>query len=455
MPKEPDYPYMTKRYNTWFARMVVPRDVQAVIGRTIFIASTGEANPHKAHDKAAPWLAEWRQRIETARKTNGDPLKADIDRLASLYRQAKGNSLDEAASLLVGDVLDFVFQHTGGVSRIGQRQALLNSGGDVAEAMTSLPKASGAAGIIGQIMGTATPFLSHLDGWKAATPFKGKTLDQALSRINKFASDVPQTIESLQGKHVQAWIEARLSAGINPVTIRNYLTSIRHYWGWMQAHEIVPESARPFWNRKIVSRKTEIEKAEEERARFEPAEVVRLWQKAESIADQPLLNMIRLAAYTGARREALVALKKGSIMLTGEIPFIHFADKTKSGIRDVPIHSEIANLVTELVENADADGYLVDETSVNKYGKRGDAIGKRFSRMKKSMGFGALHTFHSIRHTVAHLFELAECPENIAQDVIGHKKQSMTYGTYSGVTTLAQKRQWIERAIVYPASSKS
>lgn len=148
MPKEPDYPYMTKRYNTWFARMVVPRDVQAVIGKTIFIASTGESNPHKAHDKAVPWLAEWRQRIETARKTNGDPIKADIDRLASQYRKAKGSSLDEAATLLVGDVLEFVFQNTGGVSRIGHRLALLDSSGDVAEAMAGLPKATAATGAL-------------------------------------------------------------------------------------------------------------------------------------------------------------------------------------------------------------------------------------------------------------------------------------------------------------------
>ena len=72
--------------------------------------------------------------------------------------------------------------------------------------------------------------------------------------------------------------------------------------------------------------------------------------------------------------------------------------------------------------------------------------------MKTDMGFGNRHVFHSIRHTVAHLLESAECPENVAKDVVGHVKQSMTYGLYSGVTKLDLRAKWIEKAIMYPVA---
>jgi integrase len=88
--------------------------------------------------------------------------------------------------------------------------------------------------------------------------------------------------------------------------------------------------------------------------------------------------------------------------------------------------------------------------SGDRYGHRGDAMGKRFTRLKQDMGFGEQHVFHSIRHTFAHLLESAECPEGVAQDLCGHAKVGMTFGLYSGRTRLDHRRLWLQRAIRYP-----
>ena len=452
--------YQPRPKGPWFARITVPADVRGVLGQKLFQESTGETSPHKAHAIAAPKLAEWRGQIEAARKGIARPIEAEIDRLTTQYCQAKGVSLDDAASLLVGDVLSFVFQKAGGVSRATQRVLLMEAGGDVEEAVRALP-APTAGKALGRIMGTATPFLAHFEDWKAATYLKKKTLAQAVRHIEVFAASVSEPIETLAGGAVQKWIERTISSGMNPKTINSYLYSIRRYWEWMQDHDLVPITSRPFWDRKVASKQTEVEKAVNDRTRFEPEDVVKLLQNSEN--DKSLHAMIMLAAYTGARRESLAALtndsiiqvelhKVGTIPVVNGISYIHFSDKTKNGIRDVPIHSAIAGLIKELVENAGADGYLISETSPNKYGSRGDALGKRFTRLKRRLKFGSIHTFHSIRHTVAHLLESAECPEGVAQDMLGHKKASMTFGLYSGVSTLQQKRYWIEKAIVYPTA---
>jgi integrase len=221
----------------------------------------------------------------------------------------------------------------------------------------------------------------------------------------------------------------------------------------LQSHDLVPESSRPFWNRKVHGGKTETEEADDDRERFDPADVVRLWKAAEAKGDFVLATAIKLAAYTGARREGICTLKVSSVRSDPDtkIRFLSLSEKTTAGKRDVPIHSAVAIAIDELVRAAGKDGWLI-ASDENKYGTRGDAIGKRFTRLKTDMGFGNRHVFHSIRHTVAHLLESAECPENVAKDVVGHVKQSMTYGLYSGVTKLDLRAKWIEKAIMYPVA---
>lgn len=116
MPRAPSPPYLEKRRQIWFCRLGVPRDVQHIIGKTVLIASTGERDQHQATLKAAPILAEWRNRIDTARKAASDPLQAEIHRLASLYRRTKKTDLDEAAAVLVTDVMRFALEHFGGLA---------------------------------------------------------------------------------------------------------------------------------------------------------------------------------------------------------------------------------------------------------------------------------------------------------------------------------------------------
>lgn len=67
------------------------------------------------------------------------------------------------------------------------------------------------------------------------------------------------------------------------------------------------------------------------------------------------------------------------------------------------------------------------------------------------MGFtGRDKVFHSIRKTVSTLFEQAEVLEGVAADILGHEKQTMTYGLYSGGSSLKQKREAV-RKLRYPA----
>jgi hypothetical protein len=52
---------------------------------------------------------------------------------------------------------------------------------------------------------------------------------------------------------------------------------------------------------------------------------------------------------------------------------------------------------------------------------------------------------------VPELLEQAEVLEGVAADILGHEKQTMTYGLYSGGSSLKQKREAIHK-LKYPAA---
>ena len=85
-------------------------------------------------------------------------------------------------------------------------------------------------------------------------------------------------------------------------------------------------------------------------------------------------------------------------------------------------------------------GYLLKDLEANKYGDRSAVIGKRFGRLKKAAGFSKVHVFHSIRGTVVTMLDNAGVNENVAADIVGHKKPRITYGLYSGGSALEVKR---------------
>ena len=77
---------------------------------------------------------------------------------------------------------------------------------------------------------------------------------------------------------------------------------------------------------------------------------------------------------------------------------------------------------------------------------------KRFSRYMRALGVAvvvegkrrSLINFHSFRRWFVTKAEHAGQPENIIASVVGHKRQGMTLGVYSGGPNAAQFRACVE-----------
>jgi hypothetical protein len=62
--------------------------------------------------------------------------------------------------------------------------------------------------------------------------------------------------------------------------------------------------------------------------------------------------------------------------------------------------------------------------------------------------------FNSIRKTVATQFEDAEAPKGVTAGVLGHEKDTLTYGHYSGGASTLTKLQALEKAVRYEAQHR-
>jgi len=449
------YPYLIQQRRRWFVRMAVPTDVREIIGKAVFKVPTGETDEHRAAAVAPRIVSELQTRIRTAREGGKRLEQATAEQLAQRYQTEREADPERAEITKITDVVKFVLEHQG-LTWADHAKRVRAAGYDVHAAIRLLPGGEAAAEAADRITGHATPFLAYVERWKPHAGLKPRPLDQAVSSIKQFDGVAGKPIEQIGEDDIQRWIEKLINpeaeSGLSSKTVNRKLGEIRNYWLWMQRHRLVPRSHDPFVGHRVRDPASRRKTKDEQRQRFQSADVIRCWTAAEQKGDSHLAAAIKIAAFSGARIEGVAQLRATDIRVDPDtnIRFMRMADKTEAGDRYVPVHPRIGGLLDKLIKGADQDGYLIHSDARNKYGERSQPIGKRFGRLKTELGFDHRHVFQSIRKTVTHLLETADCPLGVAKDIVGHAKTDMTFGIYSGETRMDHRKKWLAKAVKYP-----
>lgn len=259
-------------------------------------------------------------------------------------------------------------------------------------------------------------------------------------------------IEDITYSSVFEWAE---SLEVNGKTVSSrirILKGCKNYWGYLKAKKLVAIESNPFTN--LVSKpKGKASRKLKANAPYTPEEVVKLWNEAQvqtrygkPYCDQQLADLILLSAYTGTRIEELCSLKLADVT---EHSFKFIDSKTEAGIREVPIHSKLLPTIKRLKDES-KDGYLMTKLPSDQYDKRSGVMSKRFGILKTKLGFSSrVYTAHSFRSTLVTMLENSGISENLAADIVGHKKPRVTYGLYSGGATVELMRDALEK-VSYP-----
>ena len=404
MSKQKDY--LIQRGNTWYARMGIPEDVRHKLGhKREYIQSLRTPDRNIASIKSKPLIAEWKNAIHIARGH-----ASVIQKTALMMRHE-------------ADVDPKVNPDTGMSDTDYAAE-------EIADGLEGIEQAEFYDHYTGR---KGTPFNHFASEFIKTTYTNAKTAGDALRSINLFTAYCP-TLESVTARAVMMWIDAETRSQSSVSKTKTFLSK---YWKFLQQRGYVSRHRKPFAD--IELPKTL--KPRQPREAYTDDEVALILDQLQLKQDDGLTAITMLAMYTGARISELAGLRVDSVVTNDGITCLKIDDaKTKAGNRAVPIHPKIQDLVQTLITDS-TDGYLVSGIR-SKGGKdrRADVLGKRYGRLvRNDCLLPSTKVFHCFRNTVATKLESAGVPENIAADVVGHDKATMTYGLYSGGTSTQQK----------------
>lgn len=420
MPKKTQLPpYLVKRYNTYFAVLYIPKDIQYVIGKKKFIKTTGEQNIKLAQAISNVFVMGWKAEIASARSKSDEPLINSAKEIKKL--------LKSSPKYLVDEVIEEE------VARLHKERKPID-----AEVFKKISKGEN----------------KHLEDvakeWKIHEEKRGlaqKFIDQMNNDVQLVVKQFP-TSNYMTAEHVEWWIKDIARIGkLSASSVTRIIGSGKNFYKYLQSiKEVSVTEPNPF----VVPAEFKISNKPNSKSvnktqswlPFTPKEIVGLYQLALD-ESQTLADLILIAMHTGARIEEICSLLCKDVDIQQESITIVDA-KTEAGERTIPIHPTIKDRIEKLIEDS-TDDYLLSDLSKNKYGDRSNAIGKRFGRLKTKHKFSSRYVFHSIRKTFTTLLENAGVGENLAADIVGHEKPRITYGLYSGGASLEVMREAIKK----------
>ena len=278
-----------------------------------------------------------------------------------------------------------------------------------------------------------TPFNFFVEEFLSYSYENATTAKDAKRNIELFTAHCP-TIEDTNHSSVMRWVQNETRSKATVGKSKNYLNK---YWRYLQRTSVVSNDTNPFTNVELPKSL----RKKEDREPFTDDEIKFVHTKIKENNQPELEAAFLIAIYTGARISEIVSLTTDDIQDIDHVScFVIRESKTKAGIRTIPIHDNLKELVNQL-SNSSNNNYLISniKTTSGKKGKT-DFITKRFKRIiRNQCQLPTTKVFHSLRNTVSTKLEAAGVPENIAADIVGHNKRTMTYGLYSGGTSTQQK----------------
>ena len=431
----------------YYAQLKVPKDAQSVVGKTAFRKTLKTRDKLEAQKRAIPWIQQWKSEIDFARLPPLERVQSKLEAQRTSMRELKQEiekPLQPRAKLAVLEQLKF------DIENIIEEDILAAQGvSDGQELSTEQLIDSQTAYMLAT--GQTTPFLEYLDAYLEDSKVEQKTKQMKRKQIMDYAAVAP-LISDATHDTVRLFIRIlSKDRDLENSTIKMHLSFLAVYFEYLRVEvgAVPQDRMNPFKGQKLpeVNRKVA---AKEKRLAFTVDDIRRLdtelrkkaFSNTASDQDRALYDVFTFAIYTGARREEIGKLKIGSI--ANDIITIEDA-KSHAGNRLVPVHSKLKPLLARLSEGRSDNDFLFRKLTTAKYGHRTDAIGKRFGRIKKALGYDSRYVFHSIRKTMITRLEQSNVPENVTSDIVGHKKiAGLSYGLYSTGTSIEQRRDAIE-----------
>ncbi len=436
--QETDRRYLEQKSGKWRVTVAVPRDLQGTLGtrlkRSLNTDSLAVANALKW-----PVIAEFKDEIAKASSTSKP--KALLVEAVEIARY-RSLAIDAAELAVIDEAIVLRAEEIQGPP----------IGFDTDEPLFDPEREQEAFRYVATARGEATPLDLHhqryLDGSNVKPRTKGDDV-RALKFLTEWCvkNGVEQTVQAITKRRAVRFMDdlPALMPGRESATLQKYLNRLSRYWQWLNRRDVVETDV---WSGLKLPTKS-LERGTQERP-FTDAEMTKL---LEGEAAQVLHDLMRIAALTGARLEAIVDLRVDGC---SEGLFLFKPQKKERGERAVPIHTELFEIVSRRCAGKAGQDSLFPEWPPPKKStserERSFKASNAFTDYRRSVGVEemvegkrrSLVNFHSFRRWFITKAEQAGQPESIIAAVVGHKRQGMTLGRYSAGPSREQARACVE-----------
>jgi len=364
-------------------------------------------------------VAEFKRRIELLAKGRADPLAAAREaalafRVAMASADNERLSYNDQESAASNELLDVINE---------EAEALLEAQGPEASRLFR-----------GIASGRATLIEDHYPTWLAQVQATAQTKSLHTSALKRYITWAGAyiTIEDTGRRRAGEYVSSLLTvSGLSRKTVRRHLSSLSSFWLWLMGQGLAPnEPYNNPWRGHQLGKKP--------KGVFRNGlsdEVILKLLKAHYSTDRyavVIADLLRLGLLTGARLDELCALERSDVEKDSKGYWINIREgKTDAAARRVPIHKAGAGIIKRRL--ADKDQYLfAGLIPGGPDRKRSWNVSKAYGRFRKHAGVSERgQDFHALRTTFMSRMEGLGIPESTTKLLVGHVRESMTYGYYS------------------------
>ena len=416
--------YLIRRYRTWYVRVQLPKRLWAAAeGRREFVKSLETQDLSVANSRKHAHIAEYKRQIRNLEEARHDPLrKVRMRALAwrDAAEEAKGESIQFEGDPGPTDVAGIL-----------QSEAL-----DEIKEMAATIGEEDAARLARMVKSATPPLAEHYERWldQQTKDLTRQTVAQHRVAVREFLkwagrdTCIGDVDRKLAGKYADYLLS--IDGGLKRKTIKRHFSSLSSFWSWLEERGLSEEGSNP-WLGRLRKRGKRAE--EVKRRQWTDAELPKLLTGHTTPKYKATLHdLVRLALVTGARLDELCSLKKTDVEKRKDGWWICIRQgKTEAAIREVPVHESVAHVLKRRLSTAD-DYLFPGLLPGGPDRKRSWYVSKAFARYCEKLGFNDEGlVFHSLRKTFIEAMEAAEVPETTVKLLVGHRRNSITYGKYS------------------------
>lgn len=434
-------------------RRGVPKDLQALIGRTCWIEWFGTIGRGEAERRALALSARHLTLIDTLRNRLTDNQRREIALAGGI--EAWERDVQETIKAMrfvevgAGDAPSFdpeapeEVQAQQILDGMKAHRSLEAMRGHVAGAKKLSRKLAGNIGDDG--------IIALVDLWeKIKAPRNPKSAEKARLYARRFVDVVGDLKPSeITRAHVIKFRDALEAQGKSAENVAAHLDRIHALFNLALGENIVTSNPA----HKIKARPAN-KKHSDGRQGFTSGHVKSIFKALKGETDD-FAWTIKLLAYHGMRGGEVCQLRVDDVAVESGMPVLRIHDrhgqvKNKNSVRDIPIHPMCKGIVAfarKVAKKHGADAWLFQSWEAQKQGRahKFQNYGNR-EFLRQSVGIeDRCYVLHSFRHRFRTLCREAEMPDSVSRALMGHTLGAGEHGAYGGAPSLKKRSEWIKR----------